>query len=291
MRRWITYLGVSAALSASFAAAQSPRLHCPETVTAGSAVSCRTSGAGAATLYIVGPGAVLQRKFQLGESVALGADDLHNAGRYVATLVAGSSVESNQFDVAASPQPGSMSFLAKPSRLPVNVANGVSGVAYLFDVFGNLILQPQQVSFELFGAERKQSRTATSQNGVAWVKMNSATKAGPARFQATTANIRENRVIQQVAGDPCTIRMTAHPSSDQWVELETDPVRDCGGNAVADGTIVSFTETLDGHQKASVDVPLKRGVARTRLPARKGAVIAVAAGVVMGNEIRWSGGL
>jgi hypothetical protein len=34
-----------------------------------------------------------------------------------------------------------------------------------------------------------------------------------------------------------------------------------------------------------VDVPLKRDVARTEMPARDGAVISVATGVVMGNEI------
>jgi hypothetical protein len=85
--------------------------------------------------------------------------------------------------------------------------------------------------------------------------------------------------------------MTARASSDRRVALETEPVRDCAGNAVTDGTIVSFTETYDGHQTASVDVPLKRGVARTELEARKGAVISVAAGVVMGNEIRWGGGV
>ena len=63
---------------------------------------------------------------------------------------------------------------------------------------------------------------------------------------------------------------------------------DCNGNAVPDGTIVTFTEMYAGRQ-ATVDVPLKRGIARTELPAFGGAVISVAAGVVMGNEIRWSG--
>jgi hypothetical protein len=37
--------------------------------------------------------------------------------------------------------------------------------------------------------------------------------------------------------------------------------------------------------EATVDVPLKRGVARTEMPAYNGATISVATGVVMGNEI------
>jgi hypothetical protein len=74
------------------------------------------------------------------------------------------------------------------------------------------------------------------------------------------------------------------------IALETEPVRDCNGNPVPDGTIVTFTQTYRGGQ-SMVDVPLKRGVARTEMPARSGAVISVASGVVMGNEIHWSGGL
>ena len=72
--------------------------------------------------------------------------------------------------------------------------------------------------------------------------------------------------------------------------LQTDPVRDCSGNPVPDGTIVTFTESYAGSQ-STVDVPLKRGIAHTELPAHAGATISVAAGVVMGNEIRWNGGL
>ena len=285
----ITFLGALLLLSTHSAMAQSSSLRFPAKVEAGTAFSVPTSGSGAATLYIVGPGDALQRKFQLGENVAFGADDLHNAGHYVAFLDAGSPSQSIQFDVVASHQPASLSFLAKPSRLPVNRTNGISGVVYIFDVFGNLILQPQEISFELTDATGgKQSRAATSHDGVAWVEMNSAPKAGPARFLAGVANIRETRVVQEVPGDPCAIRMTARPSSGQRVLLQTDSVRDCNGNPVPDGTIVSFTETYAGRQ-STVDVPLKRGVAQTELPAENGAVISAAAGVVLGNEIHWGG--
>ncbi len=204
----------------------------------------------------------------------------------------GSSTQSTQFDVVASHQPATLSFLAKPSRLSVNRSEGISGVVYVFDAFRNLVLQQESVSFELSDSTgRAQSRSATTRDGVAWVKMNSAAKAGPAQFQVAAGNVQEKRVIQQVPGDPCAIRMTARGASQkERVALETEPVRDCNGNPVPDGTIVTFTETYRGGQ-STVDVPLKRGVARTVMPARNGAVISVAAGVVMGNEIHWSGGL
>lgn len=289
MRCWITLVCGLVVLSVPLASGQSSGLRFPETVEAGTGFSVPTTGSGPATLYIVGPGGTLRRNTHLGSVMAFGPNDLHNAGHYVAFLVAGSFTQTAQFDVVASPQPGTLSFLAKPSRLSVTQPDGISGVVYVFDVFRNLVLQPQQVSFELSDATgRAQSRTATTRNGVAWVKMNSAAKAGPAQFRAVAGNIREKRVIQQVPGDPCTLRMNARGSGPR-VTLETEPVRDCNGNPVPDGTIVTFTETYRGGQ-STVDVPLKRGVARTEMPARNGALISVAAGVVMGNEIRWSGG-
>jgi hypothetical protein len=81
--------------------------------------------------------------------------------------------------------------------------------------------------------------------------------------------------------------MNAHKVGDK-LSLVTDPLRDCGGNAVTDGTIVTFTETWAGGQ-TTVDVPLKRDIAQAEVPAHMGARLSVATGVVMGNEIRWEG--
>jgi hypothetical protein len=295
MMSWIPWLCAGAVLSTMSAVGQTSELRFPALVEAGGTISVPTIGTGSATLYVTGPGGAIRRQLELGQSISFSADDLHNAGHYVVFLAAGSSTQDAEFNVVPSAQPAKISFLAKPSRLPVNLSDGVSGVAYLFDVFGNLVLQPQQVSFELSdSAGHVQSRVATSREGVAWVRMNSAAKAGPATFQAVAASTREKRVIQQVPGDPCSLRMNARgsgaSSSGERVTLETEPVRDCNGNPVPDGTIVTFTQSYAGGQ-STVDVPLKRGVARTELPARKGAVISVASGVVMGNEIHWSGGL
>ena len=292
MRCLVTFLCGFVVLSVPLAWSQPSWVRFPGTVEAGTAFSVPTTGSGSATLYIVGPSDAIRRKIQLGEDLAFGPDDLHNAGHYVAFLVSGSSTQNAQFEVTPSHQPANLSFLAKPSRLPVNLSNALSGVAYIFDVFRNLVLQPQQVSFELSDATgRAQSRSATARDGVAWVKMNSAAKAGLAQFQAVAGNVREKRVIQEVPGDPCALKMSARgsgPGTAQRVALETEPVRDCNGNPVPDGTVVTFTETYPGGQ-STVDVPLKRGVARTELPAHNGAVISVASGVVMGNEIRWNG--
>jgi hypothetical protein len=267
------------------ALAQTGGLRLLRTVEAGSAFSIQSSGNGAAFLYIVGPGQVLRRKVQLGETTVFAPGDLHNAGRYLAVLVGVSSTENGAFDVTPAHRPMALSFLAKPSRLPVDLHDGISGVVYVFDAFQNLVLVPAQVSFQLSsGAGAVQMRTALTRNGVAWTKMNSAAQEGVAQFEARVGDATSTRVIQQVPGNPCHLRMSARASG-QRLAVETEPVRDCSGNALPDGTIVTFTETYsDG--ESTVDVPLKRGVARADMPAYSGAKVSVATGVFIGNEIR-----
>jgi hypothetical protein len=260
----------------------------PKVVEAGTAFSIATAGSGEAVLYIVGPGQVLRRRLQLGQSVDFGTDDVYGAGHYIALLIQGPSSEQTEFDVLAGRQPAGMSFFAKPSRLPVDRKQAVSGVVYVFDKFQNLVLQPTTVSFQLSGTGAAPMRTAMTRNGVGWIKVDSATKSGPAQFEAKVGDVTGKRVVQQVPGDPCNLRMSAR-LADSRIALETEPVRDCRGNPVTDGTIVTFTENFNGSQSL-VDVPLKRGVARTTMPSHDGAIISVASGVVLGNEIRWGGG-
>jgi hypothetical protein len=275
-------------LASTYVLAAGSALQTPTRIEAGNPFSISTTGSGKAVLYIVGPEQVLRREIQLGDNVAFERGDLHNAGLYVVALVGSGVSETAQLEVTSSHQPAKVSFLAKPSRAPVDQRDGISGVAYVFDTFQNLILQPTPVEFRISeGSGGPETRNESTHNGVAWVRMNSAPKSGAAQFVATAGSVSEKRIIQQVPGDPCHLRMSAR-SSGQQIVLETDPLRDCSGNAVPDGTIVTFTETYNGKQ-STVDVPLKRDVAKTELPAHEGAVISVATGVVMGNEIRWGG--
>jgi hypothetical protein len=256
------------------ASAQAGGLRLPKTVEAGSAVSIEIAGRGQAVLYIVGPGQVLRRDVELGETTIIAPGSLRNAGHYVAVLVGGSTTEDGAFDVIAARTPAVLSFLAKPSRLAVSLHDGISGVVYVFDAFQNLVLTPTPVSFQLSGdAGAVQTRTP---------------KEGSAQFVARVGDTASTRVIQQVPGDPCHLRISARPAG-QRLLVETDPVRDCSGNALSDGTIITFTETYNGGE-STVDVPLKRGVARTDMPAYSGAKISVATGVFIGNEIRWGNG-
>ena len=256
----------------------------PKSVDADSQFSIQTSGSGNATLYIIGLGQVLKRDVQLGGTAYFPAGSLFNAGRYAVILSAGSSSTSGEFDVIPVVKPSDLEFFSLPSRLPVSQHDGITGAVYVFDPYRNLITNPMPVSFALTNpVGAAQTRTITTREGAAWTTMDSSPQQGTDKFVAQAGDVNSSRVIRQVPGDPCGLKMSVLQSG-QHVQLQTDPVRDCSGNAVPDGTIVTFTEAFNGAQ-STVDVPVKRGIAQVQFPVHEGATISVASGVALGNQI------
>lgn len=284
-RKLLLLPGVLALTSSSLAFAQGG-LTLPAKVAAGSAFSIATAGSGNGTLYIVGLGQTIKRNVQLGSTVNLAAGTLYNAGQYLVILTGNGPAPTESLTVTPATTPADLSFLARPSRLPVGLRNGITGAVYVFDHYKNLITVPSPVTFDLSSSSgAHQTRTVITRAGAAWTEMDSTAHQGNDQFVARIGPVSSTRVIEQVPGDPCGLTMTATPAG-QDVRLQTAPVRDCSGNAVPDGIVVTFTETYHGDQ-STVDVPIKRGIAQIDMPAHPGALISVASGVVMGNQIRW----
>ncbi|MFP5236540.1 MAG: hypothetical protein ACLGSD_11615 [Acidobacteriota bacterium] len=276
------------ALASATGIARAQDLGLPDKIVAGSAFTVQTSGSGQGTLLIVGPGQVISKSVQLGHAVSIAPGTLYNAGHYTVILSGAGAAQTGSLDVTPESEPAKVSFLARPSRLPVGLRDGITGAVYVFDSYRNLITSPTPVSFQLSAPNSAPvSRTATTRDGSAWIAMDSSPKEGAAHFVARAGDASTTRIIAQVPGDPCGLKMTAKPAGKD-LDIETDPVRDCSGNAVPDGTIVTFTENYNG-EESTVDVPLKRGIAKVELPAHPGATISVASGVVLGNQIRWGG--
>lgn len=274
------------ALALQVLSAQAGDLTLPRSIEAGAAFQVDCPGSGSGTLYVVGPGQVLKRDIQLGRTVSLPPGSLYNAGEYMVTVSSSSSALSGSIEVLPASKPNDIAFIAKPSRLPVAQHGAITGTAYVFDSYKNLITQPVQVSFELLNQSAvAQTQTVEARDGAASAQMDSTTHEGKDTFVARVGDIASTRVVGQVPGDPCGLKVNAK-QADNRIELTTDPVRDCSGNAVSDGTIVTFTELFNG-TRTSVDVPLKKDVATVSMPAHRGATISVASGVVLGNQIRW----
>jgi len=287
--RVFAFVTTVALTTATAAAGQSSDMTLPPSVAAGSAFSIATSGSGKAVLYVVGPGQAVRHDVVMGQPVSFAAGVLYNAGHYLVILAKDSSTDTEALDVVPAPRPETLGFLAQPSRLPVGVHNGISGAVYVFDAYHNLITTPMTASLELSNSSgTMQSRSVPTQNGLAWAEMDSASKEGAVKFVARIGGISSTRIIDQVPGDPCAITISAQPENGKLL-VQTAPVHDCSGNAIPDGTIVTFTESYNDLQ-STVDVPLKQGVARVTMPAYKGSKISAASGVVAGNEIIWGGG-
>ena len=269
-------------------AANAAELQVPQQMTAGTDLTLHPAGSGSATLYLFGPDHVEKRGIKLGEEVTISGSALKASGHYRVVVVKGGEQSVGNFFVAPA-KAASANFLARPSRVPVAKNDVISGVAFVFDQYRNLVLTSVPVKFSLsVGDSTPTSRTETAKNGVAWVKLDSARKAGAAQFVAQVDDSEVRRVVQQVASEPCNLRMKAE-RRDNNILVQTDPIRDCTGNPVPDGTIVTFTQ-VDANGRSTVDARIKRGIAQAELPASDNATISVASGVVLGNEIHVGGG-
>ncbi|MFZ0957959.1 MAG: hypothetical protein WAN60_16565 [Candidatus Sulfotelmatobacter sp.] len=286
LRNCLAGLVLLGMLSACAGAAE---LRVPATVEAGQSFSIPAEGSGQATFYLVGPDHVVKRIVTLGGDMAIQSSDVRAAGRYQAILCSSSSCTSAVFQVEAA-KPAHLSFFLHPSRVPVSSPQSIDATAFVFDQYFNLVLIPTAVDFRITPASGAGfSRQRSTQHGVAWMRLDSTPHEGRVQVTAVSGNTEEARVIQQVAAEACGLRMKVVPSGDV-VTLETDPVRDCGGNALPDGTIVSFTK-VDRAGKSTVDTPIKKGVARAQFRLHGPAQIGVACGVVLGNEVALNGKL
>ena len=285
--RKVIYIGLVIALC-WFAAdcARAAELHLPQNAVVGQPLSIGTGGSG--TLYLVGPGQVIKKEFKSGGNVEIKGEELRSAGRWIA-VIRGDSNQSQVFWVKPG-KPGKLNFLAHPSRVPVARPNVISCVTFVFDQYQNLILDPTPVNFNLTVGGAGSTKSVTSHAGVAWLNSPSAPKAGAAQFVASVGDTSVTRVVQQVAADPCERSFHVHVAghAGNRTVVETDPIRDCSGNPVPDGTIVTFIQT-DKTGKSMVDARIKKGTARAELPASDNATITVAAGVVLGNELHVGG--
>jgi hypothetical protein len=281
-RRLLTGL-LSGVCLAALSHAQTDELRVPSDAVAGSAASIATAGSESATFYLVGPGGSFKRDVKLGEDIKLRPQEVRTAGRYIAIVCAGSCQSASFFVNPATPV--NLTFLVHPSRAPVGQSDIVSGVALPFDEFRNLVVAPVQLDFQLAaGGKTVMSHPASTDKGVAWFRANSGKSAGALQVLATMNDVTARRVVQQVASDPCSLHIKGQRSA-KGIVVETEPVRDCAGNPVPDGTVVTFTGK-DGKDTYTVDAPIKQGVARAQMTVAGPVVISAASGVVMGNELR-----
>src|SRR5215469_16916349 len=178
------------ALTCWFAAdsARGAELRLPQNAVAGQPIKVGTSGSGDGTLLLLGPGQIIKHEVKLGSGVQIKGEELRSAGKWIAILRSGGSQQSAVFGVKPG-QAASLSFLAKPSRVPVAQHNGISGTVFIFDKFNNLVFDSTSVNFNLSVNGSGANQKVTSQQGVAWIDASSGAKEGAAQFVASVGNV------------------------------------------------------------------------------------------------------
>jgi len=269
--------------------AQNPALQLPPTAVAGKPLAISASGQGKGMFYLIGPAGVLKQAVDFGQDISISGEDLTISGMYQAVACGPDGCTNKTIQVQPS-DPARLNFLLHPSRVPVSAHNAVNATVLVFDRYRNTVLAPTKVTFRISLAKQAVSeRSILTTRGVAWFGMDSRPTQGALEVTATLGEASEPRVIQQVASEACHLRMTA-TSNGRTVNLQTDPIRDCAGNPLPDGTIVSFTK-LDSAGKSTVDTPIKKEKATAQFTVSGRARISVACGVVVGNEVALGGGL
>jgi hypothetical protein len=276
-------LGLGVVALAAVALSQDLNVRVPSAAVAGESISIGTTGSGSATFYLIGPTVSLKHDVQLGSEIVVPSKQTEIAGQYKA-VVCVDHCQSADFYVAPA-KPASLTFLVHPSRVPVEQNDAISGVALAFDEFGNLIFEPSTVDFQLAAkGSALTTRSVQTQNAIAWFRAPSGKAAGALQVTASLHDVSARRVVQQVASDPCNLRIKGQRTP-KGVLVETEPIRDCAGNPVPDGTVVTFT-AKNGNEISTVDAPVKQDVARAQIQAKGTLVVSAASGVVMGNELR-----
>lgn len=290
MNSWIRTCATALALAmGALTWAQSVALQAPSTATAGSGFSVSASGTGKATFYLIGPSHVTKRTVEPGQSIPIAGEDITAAGTYQLVLCASDGCGNTTLQVLPS-DASRLSFLLHPSRVPVSARNAVNATVLVFDRYHNTVLAPTRVNFRISLTGRPASeRTVVTNRGVGFFVMDSRPTQGTLEVTASLGDRTEPRVIQQVASEACHLKMTA-TSGGRTVNLQTEPIRDCAGNPLPDGTIVSFTK-LDSTGKSTVDTPIKKERATAQFRVSGPARITVACGVVLGNEVALGGKL
>jgi hypothetical protein len=283
MRTVITWLLCSLATAMPAAAAE---LHAPKDIAAGTDFSITLDGSSQGTFYLIGPATAKKHAVENAREISVPGTDIEKAGNYQAILCSSECVSTDFYVHAA--EPDRLSLLVHPSRVPVATTNAISAVAIALDRFHNMVFSRADVNFSVNSNNGSSASHAQPTNrGIAWIRLTSAAKASSTKISASVGETTETRVVEQVASEACHLHIKSSWQANRLV-VETDPVRDCSGNNVPDGTVVSFTKT-DASGKTTVDAPIKKGIAKAEMPVVGHARISVASGVVLGNELNVGG--
>ena len=169
--------------------------------------------------------------------------------------------------------------LVGPRSIIADTKHWNLSVVVPFDHFGNPVAEGTPVTIRaLHPGDRLELQNIEIHNMVGWARIFSGTQAGRTTISVTSAGkYGPDATFTEVPGWPIPFTISASPANlpadgRQFVTLRTSVLRDRYGNAMLDGTLVTFVVdtgqghprlipayTIDGIAKAQLQAPSKPG--------------------------------
>jgi hypothetical protein len=201
-------------------------------------------------------------------------DDTHQSGTVALTATAGAARGDTQLTFEPGTPVEPITPLVGARSIIADTRHWSMSVVVPFDRFGNPVAEGTPVELRaLHPDDQLELQHTQVRNLLAWARFFSRTRAGRTTVAATADGKHgPDTTFSEVPGWPAPFTLSASPANlpadgRQFVTLHTDVIRDEYGNAMLDGTLVTFVvETPDGEPRFIPAYTID-GVAKAQLQA------------------------
>jgi hypothetical protein len=206
--------------------------------------------------------------------------DTQQSGRATLVVAAGAARGEAALTLAPDAPVDPITPLVGGRSITADTKHWVISVVVPFDRFGNPVAEGTPVSMRaLHPGDQLELKQTQIRNMLAWSRMYSRTRAGRTTVSVTAAGkYGPDATFSEVPGWPAPFTLSASPANlpadgRQFVTLRTDVVRDDYGNAMLDGTLVTFVVDIPAGKPRfipayTIEVSLRRCSRRRARPAR-----------------------
>jgi hypothetical protein len=228
--------------------------------------------------------------------VDLSTDDTRHSG--LVTVIAGTGSQQGQasFKIEPGPAVGSIPVRIGPRSVPANGQSETMLVAFPTDEWGNPVPADTAVTVRVEHpgpaaadqSGKQEVIKTTAANLLAWTKLKSGTAAGQTRVAVMAGQAHSpEKVFREIPGPPVTFTVNAAQTDApadgrQLIELTTSQITDRFGNAMLDGTSMTFLATAADGSRRSIPATVIDGVARAVFQAPVKPVEVVVQAVLAG---------
>ncbi len=204
----------------------------------------------------------------------LPASATHAAGMVTLTAHADAAIGRTELVITPGPPIDPITPLVGPRTIIADGTHWGTLSAIPFDAFGNPVAEGTPVQFRLLRPDGSLEMINTRvTNLLAWQRINSSTHAGRTVVVVTAGEAHGPEAsLNETPGWPVAFRLSADPpglpaDGSRLLTLRTSPIKDRYGNALLDGTLVTFVVDTPGALPRFIPAITIGGIAEAQLQA------------------------